>query len=109
MQVSGRMLLAMTDTLLIELGVKNASHRLAIKFAIEDLQAASCVAAVDRAAAGAPGSDAQVTQRFNPLLVARILVILALVTLMRSPALANLFLVLLLVVALYHAHERTAA
>ena len=40
------------------------------------------------------------TQRFNPLLVARILVILALVTLMRSPALANLFLVLLLVVAL---------
>ena len=53
MQVSGRMLLAMTDTLLIELGVKNASHRLAIKFAIEDLQAASGTAAVDRAAAGA--------------------------------------------------------
>jgi hypothetical protein len=50
------MLLAMTDALLIELGVKNASHRLAIKFAIEDLQAASGTTAVDRASAGAPAA-----------------------------------------------------
>ncbi len=50
-QVSGRMLLAMTDPLLVELGVKNALHRLAIKFAIEDLQASS--GPDDRAVAGA--------------------------------------------------------
>jgi hypothetical protein len=45
------MLLAMTDALLVELGVKNALHRLAIKFAIEDLQASS--GPDDRAVAGA--------------------------------------------------------
>ena len=45
------MLLAMTDPLLVELGVKNALHRLAIKFAIEDLQASS--GPDDRAVAGA--------------------------------------------------------
>ena len=55
-QVSGRMLLAMTDALLIELGVKNASHRLAITFAIEDLQAPSDSSALGRAAAGAPAA-----------------------------------------------------
>jgi O-antigen ligase len=47
-----------------------------------------------------------VTQRFNPLLTARILVILALVTLMRSPALVNLFLALLLLLTLGSASIR---
>jgi hypothetical protein len=55
-QVSGRMLLAMTDAILIELGVKNASHRMAITFAVEDLQASAGVSAVARAAAGAPSA-----------------------------------------------------
>lgn len=39
-------------------------------------------------------------RRFNPVLLARIMVILAFVTLMRSPALANLFLALLLLLTI---------
>jgi|LauGreDrversion4_2_1035121.scaffolds.fasta_scaffold491226_2 hypothetical protein len=55
------MLLAMTDGLLIELGVKNASHRMAITFAIEDLQACSGASAGDRGAAGAPSAPLRQT------------------------------------------------
>jgi hypothetical protein len=56
------MLLAMTDALLVELGVKNASHRMAITFAIEDLQACNQGASSgDRGAAGAPSAPLRQT------------------------------------------------